>query len=110
MAHNMPVMTLYTTGDSLFLLDPFLLMQQRLRKKRLIIQHIRSNPLRRQIQPERLQVSRPNPGRPPYTTHQFTLFNKSDNWCFEFLRFIKAQIEELAQAFWLQELQLQNRC
>jgi len=88
MAHNM--MTLYTTGVSLFLLDPFLLMQQRLRKKRIIIVHIRSNPLRRQIQHERLRVSRPNRGRPPYTTHQFNLFNKSDKWCLEFLQFTKA--------------------
>jgi len=108
MAHEM--MTLYTTGVSLFLLDPLLLMQQRLRKKRIIIQHIRSNPLRCQIQRARLRVSRPNSGCLPYTTPQFNLFNKSDNWCLEFLRFTYAQIEELARAFRLQELQLQHRC
>ena len=108
MAQNM--MTIYTTAISLFLLDPFLLMQQRSRKKRIIIRHIHSNPLRRQIQRERLRVSRPNRGRPPYTRHQFNLFTKSDNWCLEFLRFTKAQIQELVRAFRLEDLQLRNRC
>ena len=89
------IITAYTASAaaSLFLLDPCLLIQQRLRKKRIAIQHIRSNPLRRQIQRERLRFSRPNRGRPSYNRHQFNLLTKSDNWCIEFLRFTKAQIQ-----------------
>jgi len=104
------VITVYATAVSLFLIDPFLLMQQRSRKKRIAIQHIRSNPLRRQIHHEWLRFSRPNRGRPPYTKHQFNLLTKSDNWCLEFLRFTKAQIQELARAFQLQDLELRNPC
>ena len=94
MAQNM--ITVYTAAVSLFLIDPFLLIQQRLRKRNIAIQRIRSNPLRRQIQRERLRISHPNRGRPPYTQHEYDLFTKSDNWCLEFLRFTKAQIQELA--------------
>ena len=74
------------------------------------MRYLHLNPLRRQIQRERLRISHPNRGRPPYTQHQFNLFAKSDNWCLEFLRFTKCQIVELARAFRLQDLQLENRC
>ena len=104
------IITVYTAAVSLFLLDPFLLIQQRLQTKRIAIQHLCFNPLRRQIQRERLRSSRPNRGHPPYTRHQFNLLTKSDNWCLELLRFTKTQIQELARAFRLQDLQLENRC
>ena len=108
MVQNM--ITIYTAAISLFLLDPFLVQQQRLRKRNITIQHMCSNPLRWQVQHERLHISHPNRGCLPYTKHQFNLFTKSDNWCLEFLRFTKAQIQELAQAFRLQDLHLQHCC
>lgn len=104
------IITVYTAAVSLFLLDPFLLIQQRLQKKRIAIQHLCFNPLHCQIQRERLRSSRLNWGRPPYTRHQFNLLAKSNNWCLEFLPFTKTQIQELAPAFQLQDLQLGNHC
>jgi len=103
-------MSAYIAATSLFLLDPFLLLQKQLRKRQIMVHYMRTNPLRRQLRRERFRVSRPSRGKPPYTQHNFNLQDKSDTWCLEFLRFTKYQLRELVRAFQLEHLQLPNRC
>lgn len=103
-------MLAYIVATSLFLLDPFLLYQKRLRKRQIMVHYMRTNPLRRQLRREHFRVSRPSRGKPPYTQHNFNLQDKSDTWCLEFLRFTKHQLRELVRAFQLDHLQLPNRC
>jgi len=95
---------------SVFLLEPFLLIQQRLRKKSQLITYMQDDPLQRQIRFERQRISRAGRGRPPYHRQNINLHDHTDHWCLEYLWFTKFQIMEMVEGFNLNGLEVRKRC
>ena len=107
---NMSIANTLSAAASVFLLDPFLLIQQRLRKKTQLITYMQDDPLRRRIRFERLRISRAGRGHPPYHRQNFNLHDHTDHWYLEYLRFTKFQIMEMVEGFNLNGLELRKRC
>jgi hypothetical protein len=80
--------------------DPFVLMWKKAMDDRL---RSRGALEAQRVRGPRHRVERPHRGRPPYAQFRFDIEDHDDSWCYEHLRFSKAQIIEMTELFGLHQ-------